>query len=216
MKIKICGLRDPENIAAGAALPIDMLGFIFYKKSPRFVGSGLEKWLKKNASSLEGKKRVGVFVNESIENVLNAVHDYQLDFVQLHGDDEPEYCAMLTDLWQATSVRRAEIIKAFRVDDDFDFSVTQLFAPFCKYFLFDTATPAFGGSGQAFDWTILERYKGSTPFILSGGIDESMASAIKSLNHLMLAGIDLNSRFETAPGIKDIDKIHSFISELRS
>lgn len=216
MKIKVCGLRDPENIEALAQLPIDFMGFIFYRKSPRYVGKGLENWLAANEAKLEGIKRVGVFVNAEIEEILNRVHDFELDYVQLHGNESPEYCREIKLLWEASSARRAQFIKAFPVDADFDFAETQTYEGICSLFLFDTKTPQHGGSGVSFDWNLLAKYKGNTPFLLSGGIDEDDSDAIKQLNFPQLYGVDVNSRFEVEPGIKNKEKVKQFISALEN
>ncbi|MBK6950350.1 MAG: phosphoribosylanthranilate isomerase [Haliscomenobacter sp.] len=212
--IKVCGMRDPDNILEVAALTPDMIGFIFYPKSPRYVkGSKLEKWLASPASiSLQGVQRVGVFVNAEIEDVLNRVHDYELDFVQLHGEESPAYCAELMNLWSMTSMRRAELIKAFSVGDGFSFNEVAAYAPFCKWVLFDTKGQEYGGTGQSFDWGLLESYKGPIPFLLSGGIGPDSAGALDQLQHPLFAGIDLNSRFESAPGVKEVQKIQAFLS----
>lgn len=216
MKIKVCGLREPENILAIAQLPIDFIGFILYPGSPRFVGKkGLPQWLEKNEEELEGIARVGVFVNAEVDQILNAVHDFRLDYVQLHGDESPEYCRELQTYWTISSMRSAQIIKAFRVDENFNFSNTQAYERLCAYFLFDTKAQAYGGTGKRFDWSILEKYMGMTPYLLSGGIDETMAAEIRQLNFKQMEGIDINSRFETEPGKKDVDKIDQFVRALK-
>ncbi|MBK8653292.1 MAG: phosphoribosylanthranilate isomerase [Haliscomenobacter sp.] len=215
LMVKVCGMRDPDNILELAAIAPDMIGFIFYPKSPRYVkGAKLEKWLASPASRrLQGIKRVGVFVNSEIEDVLNRVHDYELDFVQLHGDESPAYCAELMNLWSMTSMRRAELIKAFSVGDGFSFDEVAAFAPFCKWVLFDTkGQQGYGGTGQSFDWSLLESYQGPCPFLLSGGIGPDSAGALDQFRHPLFAGIDLNSRFESAPGMKDVQGIDSFLS----
>ena len=152
MKIKVCGMREPDNITALARLPVDMVGFIFYAKSPRYAGEKLAKWLAKEGNVLEGKKRVGVFVNAEVEDVLNHVHDFELDFVQLHGTESPEYCGLLCNLWESTSMRKARLIKAFQIDGAFDFDQIVPYTPYCTYFLFDTKGKDFGGTGRQFDW----------------------------------------------------------------
>lgn len=216
MQIKVCGMREPENIKALAELPVDMVGFIFYPKSPRFIGEKTRQWLERNGSVLESKKRVGVFVNAEVEEILNAVHDFGLDFVQLHGDESPEYCLLLRTISEATSMRKFRLIKAFRVDEGFDFSGPNAFGPHCALFLFDTKTEAFGGSGRQFDWGLLQAYHGLTPFLLSGGIGPDSVEALRAFRHPQFYGLDINSRFETAPGLKDIEKIRVFIHELRN
>jgi phosphoribosylanthranilate isomerase len=215
MKIKVCGLRDPGNIEELLALPIDYIGFIFYGRSPRHApGPALEKWAAAQSGRSNGVERVGVFVNAEIEMIINAVHDYHLDWVQLHGDEEPEYCREMLSFWDASSVRRARLIKAFAIDKSFDFAATETFAPFCPLFLFDTKSLVYGGSGRRFDWSLLTAYQGLTPFLLSGGIDPAAAEDIARFQHSRLHGIDLNSRFETAPGVKDVPQIASFIRSL--
>jgi phosphoribosylanthranilate isomerase len=214
MQIKVCGMRKPENLAGLAGLPVDMVGFIFYPKSLRAVGPELESWLQEEGACLEGKKRVGVFVNAEIEEVLNKVHDFGLDFVQLHGEESPEYCQLLRSISQATSMQPFLLIKAFQVDEAFDFSSTARYAPYCAYFLFDTRSAAHGGSGQQFDWALLDRYQGMVPFLLSGGIAPDSVVAVRALRHPRLAGLDLNSRFEIEPGQKDLAQIAGFIDQL--
>ncbi|PHN08508.1 phosphoribosylanthranilate isomerase [Flavilitoribacter nigricans] len=216
MKIKVCGMREPENILAIAQLPIDFIGFILYPNSPRFVGKkGLPQWLEKNDEELEGIARVGVFVNAEVDQILNAVHDFRLDYVQLHGDESPEYCRELQTYWTISSMRSAQIIKAFRVDESFNFTKTQAYERLCAYFLFDTKAKEYGGTGQRFDWSILEKYMGMTPYLLSGGIDLSMVDEIRKLNFKQLEGVDINSRFELEPGKKDVDKVEQFVKALK-
>ena len=210
-------MRDMENIVALSQVPIDFIGFIFYPLSPRFAAANkkLEKWLaKESPQALKSIARVGVFVNSELEDVLNKVHDYELDYIQLHGSERPEYCMELFSLWSFSSIRRASIIKAFSVDANFDFETVKAYEPYCKYFLFDTKGASFGGNGEQFDWSLLGKYQGEVPFFLSGGIAEESAEAIKRLKHPMLAGVDVNSKFETAPGLKDIASIQRFIQVL--
>lgn len=217
MRVKVCGMREPDNISALSQLPIDFMGFIFYPASPRFAGANkkLEKWLaKESPMELKSIARVGVFVNAELEDLLNRIHDYELDYIQLHGSESSEYCKELFSLWDFSSIRRASIIKAFSIDEKFNFETVKAYEPYCKYFLFDTKGASFGGNGVQFDWSLLEQYKGETPFLLSGGIGEESAEAIKKLKHPQLAGVDINSKFETAPGLKDIAAIDRFIQNL--
>ncbi len=217
MKVKVCGMRAPENIAALLNLPIDLLGFIFYPKSSRFVGgTGLDKWIAKNTDLFGEVKKVGVFVNAEVEEILNAVHDYQLDFIQLHGNESAEYCRELSLLWQVSSVRKARMIKAFPVDESFHFSTTEPYAAFCSYFLFDTKGKNPGGNGVTFNWSLLEKYQGVTPFFLSGGIGPEMAAEINDIDFPQLSGVDINSRFEKEPGVKDIELIKTFIQQIKN
>lgn len=219
MRVKVCGMRDLENIAALSQLPIDFIGFIFYAPSPRFAAANkkLEKWLaKESPKELKSIARVGVFVNAELEDLINRIHDYELDYIQLHGSESSEYCRELFSLWNFSSIRRASIIKAFSIDSNFDFASVKAYEPYCKYFLFDTKGASFGGNGTPFDWSLLEQYKGETPFFLSGGIAEESAEAIKQLKHPQLAGVDINSKFESAPGLKDIAAIQRFIHNLNN
>lgn len=217
MKIKVCGLKEPENIRDIAQLPIDMIGFILFPGSPRFVGKkkGLPQWLEKHEDELEDIAKVGVFVNAEVDQILNAVHDYRLDFVQLHGDESPEYCRELQTYWTISSMRSARIIKAFRVDEEFNFSKTQPYERLCAYFLFDTKGKEYGGTGKRFDWSVLGKYMGITPYLLSGGIDETMAEEIRKLNFKQMEGVDINSRFEVEAGVKDVEKVKRFVRELK-
>jgi len=214
MIIKVCGMREPENLLALSKLPVDWIGFIFYAKSPRAVDESLAGWLQEHAGALEKQKRVGVFVNAEVDEVLNAVHDYALDYVQLHGEESPEYCQLLRTLMESTSMRKAKLIKVFRVGDGFDFKRVHRFSAHCAYFLFDTLGKNYGGTGHQFNWSLLQQYDGVTPFLLSGGIGPEDVQAVRNFQHPQLHGIDLNSRFETQPGEKDIAALRAFINGL--
>lgn len=217
MKIKVCGMRRPDNIAAVAQLPVDFLGLIFYPQSPRYAASeALAAWIEQQEERLGRIALVGVFVNAEIEDVLNAVHDYHLDFVQLHGDESPDYCQELDAFRSLSSMSRTQLIKAFRVDEHFDFDAVKAYAPWCRYALFDTSSKQYGGSGLSFNWGLLEKYQGPLPFLLSGGIAEADAGAIRALKHSLLEGVDINSRFETEPGVKDPAMIKRFIDALHA
>lgn len=217
MKLKVCGLRDPDNIMALSKLPIDLMGFIFYKDSPRYASDpALIKWLDENREALAHIQNVGVFVNAAIEYVLNKVHDYQLDFVQLHGDESAEYCREIQSYWDISTMRRARLIKAFAVDEQFDFSETKPYETSCSLFLFDTKSGNYGGSGKQFNWELLQNYQGNTPFLLSGGIDENAVAKIRALSFNQLYGVDINSKFEIEPGLKEADKVAQFAQNLKS
>jgi phosphoribosylanthranilate isomerase len=216
MIIKVCGLKEPDNIQHVLEAGPDMVGFIFFEKSPRKVDEEkLSQWIETNESLFGEIKRVGVFVDAKIDYVLNSIHDFQLDFIQLHGAESPEYCREIQDYWSFSSIRKAAFIKAFPVDEAFDFSMTDAYQGICSYYLFDTKTPQHGGAGKKFDWSVLENYKGKTPFLLSGGIGPEDAKAIAKLKLPMMTGVDINSRFESAPGMKNIKEVAAFISELR-
>ena len=195
VKLKICGMRDPANIAEVIALHPDYMGFIFYDKSPRYVGESLE--LPVIPQSI---KKVGVFVNERTETVTRTARDYKLDFVQLHGTETPEQCETLKD-------EGIEVIKAFSVDENFDFNTINSFKEHVQYFLFDTKGNYFGGNAKTFDWSLLQKYDQSVPFFLSGGISPENVSTLKELGNLNIHAVDVNSGVETAPGVKDVNKI---------
>jgi indole-3-glycerol phosphate synthase len=201
-KVKVCGMKYPHNIRELSALPIDMIGLIFYEKSPRYAGDLDAKDMETLPSSIQ---KTGVFVNAEKEYILAKIERYGLQQIQLHGNESPGFCREL----KATGVK---IIKAFPVCEAGDIAACLPYEDACDYFLFDTKTDRFGGSGEKFDWKILEAYRGVTPFFLSGGIDSADIESIRNLNHPMLYAIDLNSKFETAPGLKDINKVGQFLS----
>lgn len=194
MKIKVCGLRDHQNILDVLILNPDFIGFIFYKKSKRYVGDVFDTQIFK---SFKGNtKFVGVFVDEKIEEVKSKVISFQLDYVQLHGNETSEYCMEAS--------RFAKVIKVFSIKPETNFETFKSYVPFCNYFLFDTYTEEYGGSGKTFDWQILNNYPFETPFLLSGGIG---LEEIKSIHKLKVKpfAVDVNSKFETEPGIKNIN-----------
>ncbi|WP_418697865.1 phosphoribosylanthranilate isomerase [Bacteroides sp.] len=197
---KVCGMTRADNIRSVEQLGVDMIGFIFYPKSPRCLLE-MPDYLPTRA------KRVGVFVNASKEDILMYADRFALDCIQLHGSESPEYCRSLLAAGQ-------RLIKAFSIALPKDLLAVSAYNGLCDYYLFDTKTPQYGGSGNQFDWNILNRYNGPTPFLLSGGINSYSAKAIKEFHHPRFAGIDLNSRFETAPGIKDVERIETFLKEL--
>jgi phosphoribosylanthranilate isomerase len=204
IRIKICGMRDARNIVEVGSIGPDYMGFIFYKDSPRYVGSDF--YIPTNLPT--SVKKVGVFVNESVENILSAVKIHQLDFVQLHGDESVEVCQKLKD----TGI---SIIKVFRVDEEFDFSKTSAFNEVADYFLFDTKGKSYGGNAKKFDWDLLKEYDNKIPFFLSGGIDSSSVEEILALKNLNLYAIDLNSGVELSPGLKSNTKVSEAINNLR-
>ncbi|OQX98309.1 MAG: N-(5'-phosphoribosyl)anthranilate isomerase [Bacteroidetes bacterium 4572_117] len=204
-KLKICGMKYPDNIRQLINLKPDFIGFIFYDKSKRFIDNNL------NISNINISKsinKVGVFVNSSINYINKKIIDYKLDFIQLHGNESPQFCKKL----QKTSVN---IIKAFQIDEDFDFSKLKQYETACNYYLFDTKTKLYGGSGKKFNWKVLEKYDNKKPFFLSGGIDIDDVNEIKKLKNLNIYAIDINSKFEIKAGVKDIEKIRTFSEELR-
>lgn len=204
MKIKVCGMRNSENIQSLLALKPDFVGFIFYAKSKRFVGDFPQIDFPKEI------KKVGVFVNETIEEIERIVLKHQLNAVQLHGNESPEYCKALLRIGN----QQIEILKAFSVDDDFDFSETEPYQAVCDYLLFDTKGKDYGGNGIKFNWDVLQKYKGKIPFLLSGGISKNDVFDIKNFKHYAFAGVDINSGFETEPALKNINEIKEFKNNL--
>ena len=191
-KIKICGMKYSENILEVSQLLPDYLGFIFYEKSSRFFDGEIPEISK-------SIKKVGVFVNATLEEIKSKIKKYDLDLIQLHGNETPEFCSNLMQ-------ESLEIIKVFSVDDDFDFQILEAYENVCDYFLFDTKGKLHGGNGFTFNWQILEKYKSKKPLFLSGGIGIEEIAKIKTLN-LPIFAIDVNSKFEMEPGLKDINKL---------
>lgn len=219
MKVKVCGLRDIDNIQAIQALGVDYIGFIFHKSSSRFVAKNkaLPDWLKQDADEIGHAERVGVFVNAELDYILNAVHDYQLNWVQLHGDESPGYCQELQLLWSVSTTYKAKLIKAFSITPDFDFKQTNAYVRTCPLFIFDTAAAAHaGGTGEKWDWSLLDNYQGLTPFLLSGGIGPEDVEAIRQIKHPQMLGVDLNSRFESEAAVKKVEALAHFIKALNT
>jgi len=207
LKIKVCGMTLAANIAAVAAAKPEYMGFIFYDKSPRAISSVSAELIKYIPAEI---KTVGVFVNETPEIVRKNVSQFNLSAVQLHGQENPEYCTELKKEFQ-----QLEIIKAFGVDEDFDFASLAPYLNIVDYFLFDTKTKMHGGSGKTFDWSILAQYTLSKPYFLSGGIDLEHHSSIKNITDERLYALDINSKFETEAGVKNAEKVSEFIQEIR-
>jgi phosphoribosylanthranilate isomerase len=200
-------MRNKENNAQLIELPIDYIGFIFYDKSPRFVGTQIDPAIIELIPPQIQK--VGVFVNSPLNETISIAENNQIDFLQLHGSETPEYCNKLQD-------RGFSIIKSFKAENEGLQKKLEEYRFSCNYYLFDTPTKNFGGSGEKFDWTILKSMKIYLPFFQSRG--NSLEDA-KSLQNIKLQGhhaIDLNSRFETSPGIKNIELIRNFIEHFKN
>lgn len=204
MKIKICGMRDKDNIMQILSLKPDFIGFIFYEKSPRFVNS-LHDFSEIQFDSKV--KKTGVFVNANEQEIMQKVKMYDLQAVQLHGNESPLLCEILKD-------NGLIVIKAIQIHSQEDFEEIDAYSSYIDYFLFDTKTKLYGGSGEKFNWSVLKEYKLETPFFLSGGIDIDDTYNIKQFNHPKLIGIDLNSKFELSPGVKDYNKLQKFIKQI--
>jgi phosphoribosylanthranilate isomerase len=197
MKLKVCGMQETENIAALASLQPDYMGFIFWEPSKRYcttVPTDIPKHIKK----------VGVFVNETTEQIKSKIKVFELDVVQLHGEESPSQCAALMSV--------CEVIRAFRIGPDFNFKQLAPYQDHCTYFLFDTQGPLPGGNGTAFDWELLTGYNLDTPFFLSGGIGLGHVDAIAEIRNrnLPIYALDINSQFESEPGVKKIEEIEKF------
>lgn len=206
MKIKVCGLRDADNLREIAALGPDFVGFIFYDQSPRFVGEDLDVDAVKGLP--RSIRKVGVFVNASPDYILRNVKKYDFQYVQLHGNETPEYCRSLRN-------RGINIIKAFRVDESFNFSMLNNYKAQCDFFLFDAKGYQPGGNGVTFDWSILSRYDNEKPFFISGGIGLDNLDQLNQLKGMKLYGVDVNSQVEISPGVKDVAKVKELIARLR-
>lgn len=219
LQIKVCGMREPENIRALNALDVDMMGLIFYPKSPRYVRSipvsaGIVP--DRAASLLRPKaKFVGVFVNEMPQTVVTHAYNYRLDYIQLHGNETPTYIDNLKRTLIPDILPDVKIIKAISIREADDVKRWRQYEGHIDLLLFDTKCKTVGGSGEQFDWSVLSTYDGDIPFLLSGGIGPQDAESIKQFKHPMFAGIDVNSKFEDAPAHKDINKLQNFISSIR-
>lgn len=202
MKIKVCGMRETENIHRLVKLKPDYIGFIFYSKSPRFVFE--------STPNLPGDiKKTGVFVNSEIEFIKKTIIKHELKCVQLHGEEPPEFCKLVKSL-------NVEVIKAINILDKYDFKELIPYQMFCNYFLFDTKGKKPGGNGYGFNWKILKDYNLDKPFFLSGGISTNHIQKIKKLvkTNLPVYAIDINSKFESKPGHKKIEIIREFKSKI--
>lgn len=209
MKIKVCGMREAQNVERLINLKPDYIGFIFYGKSKRYVSQFPQVEIPNSI------KKVGVFVNESVGEVVRIIKECDLQVVQLHGNETVEYCSNLLRAITDTSPNFVEIIKAFSVDEHFDFEKTKAYDPFCNLFIFDTKGVGYGGTGLKYDWNLLEKYNGNTSFLLSGGIGVNDVNTVLDFQHVKMVGVDLNSGFEDAPGVKNIEKLHSFIKSVK-
>lgn len=224
-------MRDTDNIRAVADLDIDMMGFVFYQKSPRYVQmissmAGIipdysEERLAKSMnnpteSNVERIKRVGVFVDDMPQTIVTRVYNYNLDYVQLHGCESRIMIENLLRTLHPDIQPNIKVIKALKIADKKDVEQYKEYEGVADMMLFDTACEEEGGSGRQFDWSLLETYDGQMPFLLGGGIEPDDVQRIRQIHHPMFAGIDLNSCFEIEPGIKDIEKLANFISKIRT
>lgn len=207
MKVKVCGITTLKQLQQLQKLDVDYAGLIFYEGSKRYAHEKLYS-LKSEIRALEIKK-VGVFVNAGMGFLKSLIQYYRLDAVQLHGDETPQVCEELR--------KRTEVIKVFRVGNATK-DIDKLIAPFqqvCDYFLFDTDTAAYGGSGKHFNWAILKKAAINKPFFLSGGIGPEDMGKLKRFKHPDLHAIDVNSRFEVRPGLKNMDAVKTFVNAFK-
>ena len=201
--VKVCGITSREQLIELNKLPIDMVGFNFFPSSPRFVHCPAEQLLLPKSNH----ERVGVFVNTGIEELAQHAKEFELDYLQLHGDETPEFCI--------NAIHFGKIIKAFGLHEGFDFNRLEAYKDTVSLFLFDTRSKKYGGSGLKFDWAILDQYKGKTPFLLSGGISLADIDQILLIDHARFTGIDVNSGFEVSPGIKNIELLKNLTHRLQ-
>jgi phosphoribosylanthranilate isomerase len=203
LKLKVCGMRDADNIRAIAAFQPDYMGFIFYRNSPRWVG---EEFVMPDLPQI---KKVGVFVNATSEEMLEAVTRHGLDVLQLHGNES---------VGQVKEMVRhgVAIWKVFNLDAEFDFRQVEAYEPFVEVFLFDTKGKHFGGNATTFDWTVLKKYHQRIPFMLSGGLNATNVAGVHELTAMNIRGVDLNSGVESAAGVKDPEKLRNVILALRN
>jgi phosphoribosylanthranilate isomerase len=206
LKVKVCGMKFPQNIETLSALNPYMMGFIFHPNSPRYV----ERLDTKVLHSLpENILKIGVFVNQKFVDTYLMIQRYKLNGVQLHGNEPVEYCTSFKELG-------LKVLKSFPISDASDFSATMAYDGVCDYFVFDTKTTEYGGSGVKFDWNIITAYHGETPFFLSGGISMEDVETIKKIKHPKFEGVDINSKFEISPGLKSMVMVSKFVNELMS
>lgn len=206
VKVKVCGITKYSDLQQLVEMGVDYNGFVFYEQSPRHVAGKLSA---EQARQFTGKiRKTGVFVNAAEADIRARSEAYELDVLQLHGDESPAFCKALR--------ASLPVIKAFRIKEPVKLDEwVKPYLEVCDYFLFDTGGKHYGGSGELFDWTVLHTYTGTVPFFLSGGIGSAQAAAIKAFTHPSFFAIDINSRFEEAPGVKNMNLIKKFLWELK-
>ena len=209
MKIKVCGNTLPHQVSALDELGVTFAGFIFYPKSPRYMA---QKISPEKMRQIKGKIiKVGVFVNPAYEELMKTVEDHRLDMVQLHGDESPKFCDKIADY--------ISVIKAFRLsENDSVMHMTQPYAEVCDFFMFDTLGVGYGGTGKKFDWTVLQQSLPLKPYFLSGGIEpgdeKKLEEFIGTPAGEKLFAIDINTKFEVGPGVKDVNSVKKFAENL--
>jgi phosphoribosylanthranilate isomerase len=202
MIVKVCGLRQPQNILDIVDVGVDWIGFNFYPLSPRYMQTPPQE-----LRNIDNATKVGVFVNADLEYILKMKETYSLDFAQLHGDETLEVCKEINQF--------IPIIKVFRIHDQFDFSTVSDYA-FAAYYLFDTDSKAYGGSGHKFDWSLVFNAMVNRPYLIGGGITPQDIKAFAKMKQTGFVGVDINSKFEIEPGLKDVQVVQNAIWELKS
>ena len=201
--VKVCGMKEEQNILQLLELPIQYIGHIFYRKSARYVGDLA------NITIANGIKKAGVFVNSDFDEIIKAAERFNLNSIQLHGHEPLE-------LATALKAKDFEVIKAFGIDEDFDWKQLEPYIGHVDYFLFDSKSPAYGGTGVTFNWQKLKEYPFETPYFLSGGLSlENLQEAVNFEDNKLI-GLDLNSKFEIEPGLKDIEKLKLALKTIRN
>tara|TARA_B100001093_G_scaffold519368_1_gene608073 strand:- start:23028 stop:23648 length:621 start_codon:yes stop_codon:yes gene_type:complete len=202
IKLKVCGMKLENNISEISKLNPDFMGFIFWPKSKRFFNE-------KSIRISDKINKVGVFVNQDYDFIIDKINNFELDFVQLHGEEDYQFCKKIKT--------QCKLIKVFNIGADFDFEILNSFESVCDYFLFDTKGDSYGGNGIKFDWKLLKKYPSKKPFLLSGGIDLKDFTEILEIKELKipLVGIDINSKFEYEPGLKNIKKVEELLKKMK-
>lgn len=205
MIIKVCGIKSEDNLAALSTLPIDMIGLNFYPDSLRYVGPEVVPiWYDILPDEIS---RVGVFVNESIDEIMDIADEYRLDYLQLHGDEQLEFCAK--------AAAQLPIIKVVRVGTTVDWNLLKEYEGIAQYILFDTDSNAYGGSGHKFDWSLLADYPLNTPYMIGGGVGPEDTNQLQAHKHPQFVGVDINSKFEIKPAEKNTELVKRFAQELK-
>lgn len=201
--VKVCGIKDPSILSELDALGLDYIGHIFHENSPRNIEQDSSLFIVPTKA-----KRVGVFVNKDLDFIEKKINLFKLDTIQLHGDESPEFCEVLS--------KNIEVWKVFGIDEEFDFETTAPYESYCSKFLFDTKSPKHGGTGMKFNWDKLNEYRGKKPFLLSGGIGPTDLEIISKITLPQLEGVDLNSKFEIKPGVKNLEALRNFIAQFKT
>jgi len=218
--IKVCGMRDGDNIREVASLGVNWIGMIFHPDSPRYVSmipshAGIMPDMAGDMPDQTDFKRVGVFVDDMMQNVVTRAVNYRLDVIQLHGTEGVIYIDNLRRTLDPDIRPGIKIMKAISIGEADDVKQCEPYFGHVDFFLFDTKCNTHGGSGVKFDWHVLDAYEGQVPFLLSGGIGPDDADSLRAFRHPMCIGIDLNSRFESEPAVKDVSLLKGFLSQLR-